>query len=107
MTAPVTQAQNKDAWVVSFIMPAGRTVEDLPIAGGDVKLEDIPPRRMAAIRFSGRWTDENFSNAERALRDWIDREGLTAKGALEYAYYNDPFTPAFLRRNEVMLEIAD
>jgi hypothetical protein len=61
---------------------------------------------MAAVRFSGRWTDENFAEAAGRLARALDERGLTAAGPLEYAYYNDPFTPAFLRRNEVMVEVA-
>ena len=38
---------------------------------------------------------------------WIDAQGLTPTGPVEFAYYNDPFTPWFLRRNEVLVEVAD
>ncbi|MEM6948286.1 MAG: heme-binding protein, partial [Pseudomonadota bacterium] len=41
-----------------------------------------------------------------ALEGWLAVQGLEAAGAPEYAYYNDPFTPAFMRRNEVMIELA-
>ncbi|MEO0750191.1 MAG: heme-binding protein [Pseudomonadota bacterium] len=106
MTAPVTQEQSDRGWVVSFIMPEGRTVADLPAPAGDVTLVDIPPRRMAAVKFSGRWTDARFDSHARALTEWVAARGLTPLGEVEFAYYNDPFTPAFLRRNEVMVEVA-
>ena len=106
MTAPVTQEQSDQGWVVSFIMPQGRSLADLPDPGGDVTLVDIPPRRMAAITFSGRWTDARFDQHAQALTDWVTARGLTMVGEVEFAYYNDPFTPAFLRRNEVMVEVA-
>ena len=107
MTAPVTQARDDQDWVVSFIMPSGRTLEDLPVPTGSVRLSDIPPRRVAAIRFSGRWTDARFAAAEDRLNAWLSTNGLTASGPTQYAYYNDPFTPPFLRRNEVQIEISD
>lgn len=106
MTAPVTQGPGKGGWTVSFIMPADRTLDDLPAPAGDVRLSDIPPRRMAAVRFSGRWTDANFARATERLMAWVEARGLTPTGGVEYAYYNDPFTPFFLRRNEVMVEVA-
>lgn len=31
--------------------------------------------------------------------------GVTAMPV--YAYYNDPFTPGFLRRNEVLIDLAE
>jgi hypothetical protein len=37
----------------------------------------------------------------------MSRRSLTPAGPPEYAYYNDPFTPGFLRRNEVMLPVAE
>ena len=106
MTAPVVQGRTEAGWVVSFIMPAGRTLDDLPEPAGDVHLAEEPPRRMAVVRFSGAWTDANFASASDRLLTWVAARGLTAKGPVEYAYYNDPFTPAFLRRNEAMVEVA-
>jgi effector-binding domain-containing protein len=87
-------------------MPTGRTIADLPLPADDVVLVDIPPRRMAAITFSGRWTDQRFQRHTKELTDWISAQGLQIVGDVEFAYYNDPFTPAFMRRNEVMVEVA-
>ncbi len=108
MTAPVVQEPGEnDVWTISFIMPAGRTLADLPDPAGDVTLRDVPERRIAALRFSGRWTDANFEAHASDLMAWIDAQGLTPTGPVEFAYYNDPFTPWFLRRNEVLVEVAD
>jgi len=106
MTAPVVQGKAADGWRVSFIMPTGRTVDDLPIPSGKVHLSEVSPRRMAVVRFSGQWTDENFESAADQLLAWAKAKGLTVVGTVEYAYYNDPFTPPFLRRNEAMVELA-
>jgi hypothetical protein len=108
MTAPVTQSPaGDDQWTVQFIMPAQYRLEDLPLpAGSEVRLRDVPARRMAAVRFSGRTTDALIARQEERLRDWIARRGLQVLAEPVYAYYNDPFTPGFLRRNEVMIEVA-
>ena len=55
MTAPVTQAPaGSREWTVRFFMPAGYDLNRLPRpAGSDVRLIEVPPRRMAVIRFSG------------------------------------------------------
>lgn len=107
MTAPVTQTrQAGDDWLVHFIMPAKYRLGDLPLPGSeDVRLREIPAQRRAVVRFSGVADDTLISSNEARLRDWMKMRGLRPAGAPVYAYYNDPFTPGFLRRNEVMFEV--
>ena len=112
MTAPVTQSPSNegtaDAWVVRFVMPAEYSLETLPPpANPDVQLRRLPESRRAAIRFSGVATDALIAEQEGRLRAWLAERGLTPAGAATYAYYNDPFTPGFLRRNEVVFDLAD
>ncbi len=48
------------------------------------------------------------SEAERhrtALESWIEAQGLVATGEPVWARYNAPFTPWFLRRNEILIPI--
>jgi len=105
MTAPVTQARQDGEWVVRFIMPAKYTMEELPPPAGDVTLERIPAERRAAIRFSGSWDTELFNRKTEELREWLSQRDIEPTGLPTYAYYNDPFTPGFLRRNEVLFDI--
>jgi DNA gyrase inhibitor GyrI len=109
MTAPVTQesvAGGDGRWTIRFIMPAKYPLSALPAPGGDVTLTEIAPERRAAIRFSGVATDEVLKAREAELRQWIVAQGLEARGPATFAYYNDPFTPGFLRRNEVIISLA-
>ena len=106
MTAPVIQqpAGGDGGWRIRFVMPSQYGLEDLPRpAGGDVALDRWPPMRLAAIRFSGRADDTDFAEHEGRLRDWLAGQGLEAEGLPLFAYYDDPWTPGFLRRNEVLL----
>jgi len=114
MTAPVTQTPApssdgnaaNDSWVIRFIMPSQYTLATLPkAAGDDVRLLDVPPSRRAAIRFSGVATDALIEMNERALRTWLAARAITILGPPTYAYYNDPFTPGLLRRNEVLFDV--
>jgi hypothetical protein len=112
MTAPVTQsrtdAADPDTWVVRFIMPSGFSLDTLPqpAAASDVRLTAVPAQRRAAIRFSGRATDASIAAEEAKLMAWLAGQGLKAAGPPTYAYYNDPWTPGPLRRNEVMVDVA-
>jgi effector-binding domain-containing protein len=106
MTAPVTQTPDGGEWIVRFIMPSKYKLEALPEPASDeVTLTRIPAERRAAIRFSGSWDDALFARKTKELREWLDKRGIEPLGPPTYAYYNDPFTPGFLRRNEVMFAI--
>lgn len=116
MTAPVTQRRTGSAttsvigvessWSVQFIMPAEYDLADLPEpADDDVKLRQVPARRMAAIRFSGVATDGLLARKETELKAWLNDRRIRFEDDPLYAYYNDPFTPGFLRRNEILLPV--
>lgn len=111
MTAPVTQMRSEvegsESWNVNFIMPSEYKLQDLPKpAKRDVTLRELPASRRAAIKFSGVATDELIAEKEARLIQWVSEKGYKATGNPIYAYYNDPFTPGPLRRNEVMLYLA-
>jgi SOUL heme-binding protein len=111
MTAPVTQTPTGSvtdpAWRIRFVMPSKYTLETLPkAAGDDVRLLQIPAVRRAAIRFSGVATDALIETQEKILRQWLADRNITILSEPTYAYYNDPFTPGPLRRNEVMFDVA-
>ena len=107
MTAPVSQRQAENGkWLVSFVMPEKYTLETLPIPNDkSVYFKEVPARKVLAIRFSGRWTDENFSEHENLLLASLKANQLKAIGEPWTARYNPPFMPGFMRRNEVMIEL--
>ncbi|MEO1722339.1 MAG: heme-binding protein [Pseudomonadota bacterium] len=128
MTAPVTQTPLEDAleiagegngaaaagagmhgtWAVRFIMPSEHNLEDLPVPapGSDIRFHRQPAASRAAIRFPGVATDAVLAEKEGELRRWMRDQGLTPVGPPDYAFYNDPTTPGFLRRNEVIIEVT-
>lgn len=106
MTAPVTQRKAEDRWAVQFIMPAGYSLDTLPKPdNAEIALRELPPQQRIAIRFSGRQTDELLAQKETDLREWAVEQGIKINPVPTYAYYNDPFTPGFLRRNEVLFDV--
>lgn len=107
MTAPVTQQSDGNSWNVRFIMPSKYTMDTIPRpVNPDVKLVEVPSKRFAAIRFSGLAGETKLDRYEQELAEYMDAQGLTPVAAPQYAFYNDPWTLPFLRRNEVMVEIA-
>ena len=107
MTSPVTQeVAEAGRWRVSFIMPPEWSMETLPVPGNaEVRLVEIPARRMAAIRFSGRARDSVLAEKLEELLEFLAVNEYRVIGEPQYAYYNPPWTLGPFRRNEVMLEI--
>jgi len=107
MTAPVGQQAVQDKWAVSFTMPATYTLETLPAPDDpQITLRLVPARRMAAVRYSGFWSEKNYLQNRSELEVWVREQGLTAAGDPVWARYNPPFTPWFLRRNEILIPLA-
>ena len=106
MTAPVGQQRVKGGWVVSFMMPMSYTMDSLPVPEDpDVRLRQIPARRMATVRYSGRWSEKLYLRYLEELESWIEKNGFRIQGEPVWARYNPPFTPWFLRRNEILIPV--
>ena len=107
MTAPIIQDEaGRDSWRTRFIMPPRYSRMTLPKPAEGVTISEIPSRRVAALQFSGRAGDTAIAARESELREWIAVRRLQAVGEPEYAFYNSPFIPAFLRRNEILIPVA-
>jgi hypothetical protein len=106
MTAPVGQQSLQGGWVVSFMMPASYTLETLPQPADPlISLRQVAARRIAAIRYSGFWSEKAYLQHKQELELWIRQRGLTVAGEPIWARYNPPFMPWFLRRNEILIPV--
>lgn len=108
MTSPVTSQSTGATMTVSFFMPPGSSLHTLP--GPDdsrIRFVELPERKLAAIGFSGSWNPQSFSEHAEALVGSLRLNNLQPDGVPSYAYYDPPFTPPFMRRNEVFVSIAD
>ena len=106
MTAPVGQQRDQDKWAVSFMMPASYTMETLPVPSDPgITLRQVPARQLAAVRYSGLWSEKNYLRYRGELEKWIRDNGLTVSGEPVWARYNPPFTLWFKRRNEILIPV--
>ena len=107
MTAPVTQQGEGNSWKVYFVMPSNYTMDTLPKPNSRaVVLKEIPTKRYAAIRFSGMGGESSLRRHTMQLNEFLSAKKLMPLSAPTYAFYNPPWTLPFLRRNEVLVEIA-
>src|SRR5512145_1569345 len=114
MTAPVITSQKipmtapgvSDAASMSFVMPAGSKPEDIPDPlDSRVRIVTIPERDLAVIRFSGYAAMEDVDAATVRLLGGLKNAGTGTTGQPFLMRYDSPWTPGFLRRNEVAVEI--
>ena len=108
MTAPVIQSTSdrKKSFTVSFSMPSKYQVDNLPKSkNSEIFFEKLGSYRAAVVRFSGRANEKLLDLKSNELRQWIEANGYSSVSTAKYLFYNDPSTPGFLRRNEVMIII--
>lgn len=106
MTTPVLMT-GAESGTMSFVLPKAVAERGAPSPSNpDVTLGRNPPARYAAYRFSGSGKPGPSEAAAKKLRDWAGARHLPLTGNPLFAYYNPPWTPWFMRRNEVLIKIA-
>ena len=106
MTAPVTQAAVAGGMRVQFVLPKGVTLATAPEPiDPRVQLRVVPAGNWAVIRYSGTWSQANYLEHVDELKAALQAAGVATQGEPVLARYNAPFTPWFMRRNEVWLAL--
>jgi hypothetical protein len=107
MTAPVLATTEGDSHIISFGMPRSYTLETLPKPlDPRVEIVPIPPKRFAALKFSWSGADARVKTMEIKLLSALARDKVELAGSPVYAGYNAPWTPPWMVRNEIMVEIV-
>lgn len=106
MTAPVTQIEAEGGTLVRFVLPKGVTLSTAPEPIDErVKLREVAGHTLAAIRYSGFWSQANDAEHYDQLSAALRAAKLSWDGEPVIARYNAPWTPWFLRRNELWLNL--
>ncbi len=107
MTSPVTQtAAGEGAYIVRFMMPSQYNLDSLPKpVDARVSIKQVAPQRLAALRYSGTWSQANYREHVSALRSALTREAMKPVGEPIWARYDPPWKPWFMRRNEILIPI--
>jgi hypothetical protein len=107
MTAPVTQTPTAGGYLVQFVLPKGITTANAPEPlDARVMLRDVPVKRVAVIRYSGLWSESNYNEHLAQLQKGLRAANIAWTGEPVLSRYDPPFTPWFLRRNEIWLDLA-
>jgi DNA gyrase inhibitor GyrI len=108
MTTPVFMSGNGSQETMSFVLPATLRAEQTPKPlDGSVKVRVLPAGRYAVLRFSGARSSKIEFESFDQLKVWMGAQGLSVSSSAVFAYFDPPWTPGFMRRNEVMLRIEN
>jgi hypothetical protein len=102
MTTPVFMVDGK----MAFVVPEKDRANTPEPSSPQVGLDTLKSRRVAVYRFSGGRTKDSEPQAVEKLKAWMRENNLTSTGKPFSAYYDPPWTPGFLRRNEVLTPVA-
>jgi DNA gyrase inhibitor GyrI len=106
MTSPVLIDNSGEQRTMSFIVPKDIAEKGAPKPTGEsVSLGKVAAARYAVLRFGGGRSADNEKKAIEKLQAWLESQNIPSKGQPMFAYYDPPWTPTFMRRNEVMLRI--
>lgn len=106
MTAPVFVGMKGDTHTISFGMPSTYTMETLPTpTDSRVTLVTVSEKTYAVMKFSWYRTDARVKAKQSALIRALQRDSVEVIGNPQYAGYNAPWTPPWMMRNEVMIEV--
>jgi len=105
-TIPMTSPVVSDKGSISFVLPTGMQRGDVPDPLDDrIRITTLPPRDVAVVRFSGYAGEEDVQNATSRLLGGLEEARISTHGQVFLMRYNPPWTPGFLRRNEVAIEV--
>lgn len=92
---------------MSFIVPSKYNLESVPAPNDErVRIHEMPERKLAVIRFRG-WARTNSVAKQKAkLISVLHAKGVETVGDSFLMRYNAPYTPGFMRRNEIAIELV-
>lgn len=103
----IASAADGKRYRVQFALPAKFTLETTPEPlDSRIQIRQVPAGHYAALVYSGRWSRENYENNMRILLKALEQNQWNVAGQPVWARYDDPFTPWFLRRNEILIPVT-
>jgi len=104
MTSPVTMSL-EDSMTMMFMVPKELDKDKLPVPNQkEIEFVEVPPKKMAAIRFGGWASTEKIKKYKAMLIAELEKEGITHNNKFYYFGYNPPYE-VVNRRNEVLVEV--
>ena len=105
------QADSKPSTTMQFVLPSKYTLENVPKPNDSrVAVREVATRMMGVITFNGNTMSEGSGHKlmeehTTKLKSALSGAGYKILGDFELARYNPPWTPGFLRTNEICFSV--
>ena len=107
MTTPVLYRGEGPSEAMAFVLPATMKPGDVPAPlDSAVQIQTRPAGTYATLRMSGRRRSAGREKALSEIRSAVERSGWQLEGEPEFAFYDPPWIPWFMEKNEVLWRIA-
>ena len=108
MTTPVFMNPDGSNTAMAFVMPAKMKPQATPKPTDEhLSIKEIAPGQFAVYRFSGSRSARSETESLSKLHSWLQTNQITPIEKPIYGYFDPPWTPTFMRRNEVMLRVQE
>ena len=105
MTAPVHMEQDTNANRMSFVVPAGYSMTDLPDPNDTgIRFHYSEEGYYAALSFGGFAGDHKIKEKEQELKKLLTKAGITTTGNYSYLGYNAPWE-VIGRENDIIVKV--
>uniref|UniRef100_A0A7S0WVG3 SOUL heme-binding protein n=1 Tax=Pyramimonas obovata TaxID=1411642 RepID=A0A7S0WVG3_9CHLO len=105
MTTPVFTTEGAGGSTMQFVVPGPAAPEAPAPRDPAVRVREEPGGFYAVVKFSGVATSTSAAKAAEDLRAQLLADNLVPEPGYTLARYNDPSTPSFFRRNEVLIHV--
>lgn len=111
MTAPVMvrndfKNENNKSNTISFFMPKSYNINNLPKPNNDlIKIIPVPAKKYLVTSFRWYRTENKIKKEQENLQFLANRDNLQIDKDFIYAGYNAPWTPPWMSRNEILVEL--
>jgi hypothetical protein len=106
MTTPVLYRGEGTAEAMAFVLPATMKTGEVPAPlDAAVQIQTRPAGTFATLRMRGRRQGKSREKALQEIKSVLEGSGWRVEGQPEFAFYDPPWIPWFLEKNEVLWRV--
>lgn len=106
MTIPVIQEETEEKKKMAFVVPEKFSNQIPEPNNPNLKVKNFDEGLFGSIQYSGFSNKSKELKMKKRLDEWLLEKGYQKQSNYMLAFYNAPFVPPMLRRNEILVRIS-